>query len=867
VVVKERALLGPKNELSRRQNEQPNREQLVRSSAFLQLEKFRDRDWRRDSQFHARRLRRWLGNRPEMRRLARGLDQLDWSNGYEVLHAGLRDLKLATVLVQLARADLNPGGTADQSESSNDLESARASAGYLSDQVANPRFQHCYPIIGSWGSGRTRLLIESGHQILERGDLIVFLGSDATGELSQQVLDQGSKFLAKPATTLAELSRELLNTLGSRLYVVLDDSDLLASERPNFFDTLRKLISESTVEPPIRWIIAADEAHLDVLVSRADQWFWEKYGYLDALPQLAGWVDLNSLDCTEQIGLRLIDQFAGTEERLALDEFRRDPLAFKYEVDQLCMPLPAWLSIETGFDDNGRRTLSDIHRGAIVVAYWNRRKAILARSFDGAEEELDQLVTILAQRFQDHRHVARLDELTQLVVRSTNMPSLRNEGRVDRGFSVLRAGGLVKFSFTGDPEVTLQQVEVEPKFELFWGYRIARLMLNAADRTPDSEESLFTELRTWALSSATNQRLGEAVVQFGLVLVQWDDSQRAFALAIWRRWIADSQLPIHPLLLAAVSAPSDIQSTLAAWLARSPVAVEYKRGRFALLRLIALSSTDQWPAHRRLELVRPQFSALQEEGLSSYFAYVVAAVVARDDLCDQQNYVATLRTLAGTEDAGIAPQAADAMALAGRRIFADDTTGWLKTLLQYLRRSTGPERAKEFPQRQLGKVASREEPVLENSAFFFWQWLLRATCRELIRWRGLVAFDALAKVGWYVARHDGVAPHVATRMQIEANVALGSLFPRDVQHEQVLARQYLEIVTKLMKGQAVKATPVEQREIAFYLIRHSTVTGREPGVVVHRLFRPVLAELCADRRLHARIGRWLEPMCEANSDA
>jgi hypothetical protein len=66
-----------------------------------------------------------------------------------------------------------------------------------------------------------------------------------------------------------------------------------------------------------------------------------------------------------------------------------------------------------------------------------------------------------------------------------------------------------------------------------------------------------------------------------------------------------------------------------------------------------------------------------------------------------------------------------------------------------------------------------------------------------------------------------------------------------------------------VSGAGFDAGLLDQREIAFFLIRHSTGTSHRPRVRVDRRFHGALEVLCRDEELRKRV-HWLQPTCEAN---
>jgi hypothetical protein len=875
--VREQATRAVQREINRRAiDDDLGGRRLVTSRALDAFDAYRDwPDWRESCQVLATRLGETCRHYREVRSVAAEIDGMDWGASFESVLQGLRELDLDRVFAELAQlsVQLRAGqhaATATSEVAARDCDNAASTARQLRRLTEQPRFEYCLTVVGQWGSGRSRLLLEIARRIVSSGHLAVFLEAGDIGPRGE-LLERAGRLLDSQFGTLGELSRFLAGTVKAKLFVLIDDADQWAYLRPRFLGELQELLTEASELDSLRWVITADEAHFDALSSVERPRFWERYGYArpsrGGAPDPSGWLHLDDLNVSQQLGLDILEAFANQRDRWDLATLRRDPQTFDNELRLLCNPLPAWLRLETDVgDDPPASGLIDVHRTVFVTQYWTRRKQTLTPD-PQQRDELEQIATIAAQQFAGAgQGPVPLAEIVDAISSTSRFPALRDASRAEEGLALLRVGGLLRQVLSGDAEVDIQVQAVTPRLEVFWGHRIARRILADADGTDDPATELHAVLDRWGERAAVGERLAEAVVQFALVLLRWDGAQRRITERIWLRWLRDETLPAYPLWMAATAGPDDAQATLARWLAHSARDPNDKREVFALLRLVGTASTRSWSAPRRLELAKPIYRRVGEYGLVGYLARVVEAILERPDLCNDQNYVTTLLALSGIEAAGVAESAAGAAVRAGEGIFGGDIWAWLTKLLMYFQHSTRSETRRDFP-RTPGTPAQVEHRVRDpdgTSAIFFWQHLARAACQALVRRRGLKAFHDLADSNWYGAHRDGVDGHVARRLRSEANVALGNWF-REHRWTAEGASAYVGLVTVLTAGEALPLQLLEQREIAFFLIRHSTITRGRPGVVVDSMFHPSLRVLCADRRLHPRISRWLRATCEANN--
>ena len=143
--------------------------------------------------------------------------------------------------------------------------------------------------------------------------------------------------------------------------------------------------------------------------------------------------------------------------------------------------------------------------------------------------------------------------------------------------------------------------------------------------------------------------------------------------------------------------------------------------------------------------------------------------------------------------------------------------------------------------------------------------MIRTVCRSLAERYGVRAFAYLTDAQWFPSSSSEIAPHVAFRMRQEANVALGAVF-RSQHVDPTTRTEFLALMDDLVRGRALSLPQLTQREIAFFIIRHTTITGGRPAVFVDKSLRPALRELCHDEQLRARI-RLTVPTCALNGCA
>jgi len=107
---------------------------------------------------------------------------------------------------------------------------------------------------------------------------------------------------------------------------------------------------------------------------------------------------------------------------------------------------------------------------------------------------------------------------------------------------------------------------------------------------------------------------------------------------------------------------------------------------------------------------------------------------------------------------------------------------------------------------------------------------------------GIESYDLLAKHHWYKPQRLQIGYPTSREMRQEANLALGSWYRHRAWIEE--KESYVELINML-----ANSPDSQEREIAFFLIRHTKSTEGRRGVHVDRVFHPVLRKLFMDTKL------------------
>jgi hypothetical protein len=142
------------------------------------------------------------------------------------------------------------------------------------------------------------------------------------------------------------------------------------------------------------------------------------------------------------------------------------------------------------------------------------------------------------------------------------------------------------------------------------------------------------------------------------------------------------------------------------------------------------------------------------------------------------------------------------------------------------------------------KYANKFDMKERNSdvCYFYREWLIREFLRQLVDAKGVESFDLLDNRHWFRPEWAMRRSPTAFYMKRELNFALGHWYQTRYKEED--REEFVDLVRRLVKRGSARL-----REIAFYLIRHSTATARQERVFVNRVFHPILRAIYLDPKV------------------
>lgn len=777
---------------------------------------------------------------------------------FAFIRQSLSRLELEPTLGLLQRRLVVEKSSPERERYGNGLQSCK----WLLEQSDKPAFDTSLNLAGHFGSGRSRLLADMSQCASDVGSLAFLLSprpGEAVGSAIHRYIAEGTGIAVRRFEDLARfLEAEPTQT---KIHILVDDVDLWARAEPSAVDELQSLIEASTECGRVRWVFTADSNGLDA-VSGSDPFFWVRHGIVPstspkspqpALNRTTGWLDVDAANRAQRVGLEIL-RSRSAEDVADIDAVINDPDAFDHEFMHLVNPLAAWVRLEShekgGSDGRPRQPLTDVNSIPFVRDYWTWVKGRISRNDVGRQAALERAIRALAssQIDQPGDHVA-IDALIA--------------AQHEAALADLVSGGLIQTAWVGDPELDDQALRVDPTFPALLGLRIARQA--QADTGAGADDAV--PLSQWWPLAEQGLGLAESICQFALTLSPPTGASDGGAL--WKTWTTHQESPKAPLLMAATTCGADAEAVAIDYISRARYRPRTKRELFVLTRFAARAQLTDWSADRRIEALKPHAEAICGNGLEAYLHLTLTALLESEHLLNEANYLKVCQSLDGYQSEQVRELTADLMVRAGARIYADDETAWIHTVLRYCKKQTHrvhrgkppgrPSRA-GAPDRRRQQQQTEQPPFDAKSSFAVA--FTSAVSKHVVETRGSDGLRMLAGMGWWTAADDYVHPALADHMRQKLTTEYGStVHHRGGQHDRL--DEYEAVVRDLLNGRLLGRHP-EAGRIAYYLLKHSVPTYGRADVTIPAQLQPLLRSIQRDPKLMRRLGPEVHSLLQAN---
>lgn len=755
------------------------------------------------------------------------------------------------------------------------------------DKHIDSPFRRCFLVLGSPGSGKTHflasLLAES--EDLNKELLVLPLIEPYIQKTLEEVILDSINHATKVSwpnlksfNSFLERSNDIhdLQKKSNRIKLIIsiDNLQTWLSIRGNTFNQeLISFIRKSTELHSIFWLITLRDASYDKLLNDKHEQFWRKYSCFDSteaivnrakntwnksrnfyfksieenVPNIGGWAVLDTLNIQNQLGIGIIKKAIVTEKETNKEN---DLVALnwideqKKLIEKLSNPFIALILLDLS-EFIPLKNLVNLNFIEFVEYFWMKYRpgidfyklSSLPSVEVGEQADLaNEAIKFIADFIIYSGEVNLL--YTKLVNRIT-------EAAVD--ISELQNRELTKAVINDlEQNSLLKRVEnnIEIKLEFFWEYEIAKRIKQNEGLTNKDFIKSFLQLEKW-FTSFKHETMREGVLEFFLLLLDQDvlnsNLSPEFVKGLWHLILTSKNLPSTVGWFAASKASEQIQSGLVEFaLAPSSNFIDSRtKTLFSFMHFVSNASTSIVNESVRLRLLQPYYCFIRKYSLSAYYLYIVESLII--GLKDNKILCECMIQFSGCEVLEITQELAWLTINSLARNTEVNLELMLQVIFNYLRKSS----------RQAKSRGKRTNKQAVWSRYSYREWILCELCRYIVEFKRKDTFQFLEEHHWYEPERLLVSKTVGVEMQREANLAIGYSYRSQWSSDE--QRSLVNVIDTLVDSKSTK-----NREIAFYLMKHTEFIQDEKVVTLNKDFRPFLEKIFLDPKLDLLIKRHYE---------
>ena len=776
------------------------------------------KSWRGDISEATRRIAtpKWDG---ELADAVSGIRSLDLQGSYPSLLLRLRSTQVQSWLTTIRKS------SAAEFEGALECRAARTWANWLIDQASRPTMRLVFPILGQWGSGKARLLLELSQAWQHLSAPVVFVRRSGSASLEEAILGSCRESLGRLVDNRAQLAA-YAKQFNSPLLVIIDRLDEMERTWPGSYREFADLVETWSDHDCLRWAVAIDHNTLVRMPAQMLRVFWPMYGAFspdfrrlppESLTQSAGgFLDLDSHNFSRHTGLQILSRHGAESDKRSLG-YAPGTLSEEAAL-ALSAPLAAWVRIES----NDRLPLGDVHGQVFLTDFWE----IAIESMEDSGPPSGAIRAYIA---------AVASYLAKGI--TPQLEYVEEDARPNQSGYVPNASQAVIESREaliqiGLIEVSGADIHIPEEYMPLWGYQAALAILDSSGMPDQNVDELD-------LRAATSDRLAECALSslVGLLLNHGEASTQLLT-----DWLGRDPLTWGPAWEAALNFDEGLLSRFVGRQDATLTAVTSERHAYLIIRTARLRNLEAAEdAGRMIRLVGRAMPAAKALGLADFSFGALANQLTAVDWSAPGLRQSVLATLNQFDEPRYDYELARIVVT-----LADEGIGleaFLPVLAEFLNRSAELQFPSDHPGLFEGDRAARD-------LLPFWRALTRLTLEDLFKSLGPAFILTLAAEGWLRSEVDVAKDSVWFAALQEANVAFGHRFHSE--HRP----QFVQLVENLAAARVVGLEPNRQREIALFGIRHTEST-HGGDVTVDESLRTAYDSLVAARSFAKNHSRWL----------
>jgi hypothetical protein len=725
----------------------------------------------------------------------REIRNLDTQGTYLSILNRLRDRDFLEFAGRVGRSSRKLFG-GDNSEWLDAIRNAR----WLTWQASHPEMGLVLPIIGQWGSGKSRLTLEMARSWHLSTAPVLFVSRGLGVSMEQAVLASCVDGLGREPSNRMELA-QYSSQFNNPLLIVLERLDRMEVDHPGSIREITDMIHRWSDQDEFRWLVTMDHNSLVHLPSDDLRDFWPSFGFSSSGSSdrsnrqyfVGGWHDLDSLNREEATGLKILETYGPVHLRADLSEARRMGTIPQHVAVAASPPLPAWLRVEA----QDSRSLEDFGGAEFLRMYW-----------ESAVRHMDRLGANPA--WVD----AYSDSLSRWLRSAAGIPldDLERDIQSPPGYWANSATEIVSareaLIQTGLIRVDRDLVTCPEEFAFLWGYRLANLW-----STQD-----FLGREPWAdepdpgIAALNLRAIGGDLVAKAAVCSLFEGMASLGILGINAGgiWLCGVQLDSEIAWEAALTLEENQLAGLLEFQSTSGQ-VNSPRSQYLILRTARLRSflkSDN--SLMMLQAVARAIPWVKEVGAIDYCYQAILHQAEFIDWSSPEQTIGALEVCNSPYEARYDYNLAEGvLSLAERRIHVYE---WLTQFWTFLDGNRSPENFRV----DHGGLFSGDRSQRDHLTF--WRALARLSFARLFDDVGPSAILKLLEEGWFDGRRLRAPARVRLAIEEEADVAFGH------SRAGVHREEFLSILEALAFAEIPGIDAGLQRKTALFGIRHSGPT-------------------------------------------
>lgn len=733
-------------------------------------------------------------------------------------------------------------------------------------ELENPKFNKCFPVIGSMGSGKTHFvsncLSEKYEEDISKNNqktFTIIVDYDEQKSVKNIILDKLEEITKHKWQDFYDIHTYLLDNYNEpKLFFVFDSIDKWTIINKNFYNEIHDLIIEYNNCYTIYWVFTINNIHYDSFCYKFDN-MWKRYSYFydrknikeqyNYLICFDGWINLDEVNKYEKIGEKIIIAKLQIPSSDYLFDIRKlkDINKSENHLDYIQNP-----SIALVYADSAQNKSWQIDN-FIDMYFLDFVEKLFIKKCNRLMQHISELsnkqitydtiqssLYLIAKFFSGNKDIFYCKEQIYPYLNENIDYSLRNDG-IDIFINSLVYSNLL--NKLKNPEcTTFTKILLTCYF--FWSWLLCKYLFCGIKN--DAHEQLIDNLKLAIKSDI----LIEGLLEFYFLKIDEEFNNIIHPnFSVWTNLIEDKSFDSSPIWFSLRNSSFKLNEYITKKFLikrKSRLHFSEKRELFSYMLYLYSLPFNFLRCNDILFFLQENFDSIRNNYFTDIYLTIVKKVLILNN--DEERLLKCMKTFSGCEVLNIGNELSRICLTRLIEMCNNDINKILNIIIKYLdiqtRRKNKLITGKSDESGNFKRITFRENIIFEF-------------CQYLFKNYGHNSFNLLYTNNWYnkplKCKNQKLLTNlyiVAREKEKEANIAFGTWFRFSIRNfilsgKSISNNQFVKIVEKLSNS-----SNSHDREIAFHLIRHSEliVNNKEPKV--NHVFYPFLKKLEEDKDLY-----------------